>query len=115
MKKITVKSDTRTEEYIVFDNLKIHNDALFYHCTDGTSGAISLRTDRQVIIEDYKEERDWFIVCGKVSGVIYAVNKHQFSGKRHIKLLLQPMTETEASKLAKSIDKELNEHRFKGE
>lgn len=114
MKKITVKSDTRTEEYIVLDNMSINNGSLFYHCPDGMNGAISLCTDRQVIIEDYKEKRDWFIVCGKVSGVIYAVNEHQFSGKRHIKLLLQPMTETEASELAKSIDKKLNEQRFKG-
>lgn len=114
MKKITVKSDTRTEEYIVFDNLEIHNDALFYHCTDGMSGAISLRTDRQVIIEDYKENRDWVLVAGMASQAIYSVNESHFSSSRHVKLQ-DRLTEEEANELVTSINQKMNSYKIKGE
>lgn len=109
MKKITVKSDTRTEEYVVFDGMNIHNGSLFYHCTDGTDGAISLCAGRRIIIEDHEEERDWFLVAGVCSEEIYAESKHMYDEESQIKLK-EHLTQKEAEELETIIREKMNNY-----
>lgn len=111
MKKITLKKDEKVSEFIVFDNIEAKNNIVTTRCIDGSSMAFSLLEDRQIIIEEYKEERDWLLVCGRFSEEIYAQSEKTFDDATQVKLQ-DFLTQSEAEELAEKIEKVMNSYKF---
>lgn len=111
MKKVTLKKDEEVSEFIVFDNIEAKENIVTLRCIDGSLVSFSLLEDRQIIIEDYKEPRDWVLVVGIASKAIYSVNESQFSPIRHVKLQ-DFLTEKEANELVKSLNQEIDSYKF---
>ncbi|ARQ94836.1 hypothetical protein KMD50_gp25 [Lactococcus phage PLgW-1] len=108
MKKITIENFNGQTVIMARKIISMTDTILTYEPKHETRGAIAIDNNVKVIIEDYEEKRDWFVVCVKSSGFIYAVNEHQFFAQHHVKLLSQPMTETEAKKLVEQLDRTLD-------
>lgn len=110
MKKITITHSNGTQTIRIVENeIDFNSGGIYYVLSNESETFLKLAKTDKVTIEDY-EPRDWCLVAGKNSGLIYAVREPSISSG-HVKLQ-DFLTEKEADELVKSINKKMNSYKF---